>query len=118
MRNGILPVLLACLLPGSLCVTHAQSGLTFRPEFTFSGSQLDGWKSAGSVQWEAQQGEILAKPRAGQGGLLQSDSKLQDVAVRFAFRAPSEAEVGVLLRFQQTSNAFRGVLVSVKNSEV
>ena len=57
------------------------AGPTFVPDSTFKGSSLEGWQPLGDVDWKAQNGEILATPKAGgKGGWLIYERPLQDVA--------------------------------------
>lgn len=118
MRNRTLPYALLGFALGAALVAQGQTGLTFKPQFTFSGSSLAAWKSASATQWQARDGEIVGKVQGGQVGVLISGQKLQDVAVHFAFQSAPPVEVGVLLRFEQTTDGFKGILVSVKNGEV
>src|SRR5262245_27352495 len=103
MRGKIIPFALGCSLSIAL-IAQGQTGLTFKPQFTFAGSKLDGWQSIGAAQWQAREGEIVGKAQAEKAGVLMSGRRLQDVAIHFAFQSPTEVEVGVLLRFEQTSD--------------
>jgi len=118
MKGKIL--FLAVLVLGLAGIHAAENptGLTFKPDFAFTGSTLGSWKPAGSAKWQAQDGKITSQSENAQVGVLSSEVKLQDVALHFEFRASANVEVGVLLRFEPTSDGFKGLLISAKNGEV
>ena len=58
----------------------------FIPDTTFSGSSLKGWTTLGAVDWQAQSGEIVGRPRTGEGGWLVLDKSYQDVNFFTRFR--------------------------------
>lgn len=103
---------------GGVRPTTGWAGLTFKPQYAFTGSKLDAWRPVGAAQWQARDGEISGTAQSGQAGVLLSDRKLQDVAVHLEFQSAPTIEVGVLARFEPTADGFKGVLVSVKNGEV
>jgi hypothetical protein len=118
MRNQFLPAAFLCIALVDFCVGAAPMGLTFKPDHTFAGSELATWQSIGAAQWQASEGEIIGKVANGRAGVLASNQKLQDVAIHYAFCPAMDVELGVILRFERTTNGFRGVLVSVKNGDV
>ncbi|HEU5124506.1 MAG TPA: family 16 glycoside hydrolase [Verrucomicrobiae bacterium] len=106
-------------LAANLCVAQDGTGWTFQPEFTFSGSNLDRWRTVGKADWSAKEGEIvglLKEPE--QSGLLLFDQSLQDVAFHAAFRCSENAEAGIVFRLEESSRGFKGILVSIKNGDV
>jgi hypothetical protein len=65
----------------------------FKPDTTFTGSNLAGWQPLGAADWQAQSGELIGRPRAGgHGGWLVLDKSYQDVRpVCSACRGPAAA---------------------------
>lgn len=119
------------LLLGGLLVavvsTQAQSqpgdvqgtGLSFLPDFSFSGSSLDGWHKIGQADWRAQDSEIIGTVKPGAaGGLLVLDRTFQDIVVHSLFQITGESEAGLVLRLEKTEDGLKGVLVSIKDGEL
>ena len=64
----------------------------FKPDTTFTGSALTGWTPLGAADWQAQDGEIIGRPRAGgQGGWLVLDNRTRTSTSSPAFAAPRRA---------------------------
>ena len=82
------------------------------PDYVFSGSQLSGWTPVGDVAWKAENGEIVATPRAGgTGGWLVFNKPLQDMAAFTQFKCADPCRAGLLLRAERTAEGgLRGYL--------
>ncbi|MGA0559232.1 FG-GAP-like repeat-containing protein [Larkinella sp. VNQ87] len=93
------------------------TGWTFRPEATFKGSSLAGFQPIGGADWRAQNGEIIATLKSGNGWLL-LDRGYQDVGFHAAFQCTGGSETGVLFRVEKTAGGLKGVLVSITDKEV
>jgi len=62
----------------------------------FDGHSLFGWKSAGKVDWNVENGAITAT--TGDIGLLHTTTQFADYVLKLEFRAPAETNSGVFLR--------------------
>ena len=95
------------------------TGWTFRPTYLFKGSSLTGFRALGGADWKAQNGELIAtlKPSANTSWLM-LDQRYQDVGFHALFQCTGGSETGVLFRLEQTAEGFKGVLVSIKESEI
>lgn len=97
----------------------SEFGLSFLPDHTFKGSSLNGWHTLGDVNWQANNGELVGKTKAGsKGGWLVMDSAYQDVAFHALFKATGNSETALLFRTEKTADGYRGVLLSLKDSIV
>jgi hypothetical protein len=97
----------------------AQGPNEFKPDTTFTGSSLTGWQSLGAADWQAQNGEITGRPRAGgQGGWLVLDKSYQDVNFFTRFRCTGVCNAGVLFRMQKTGSGMTGVYVSLADKDL
>src|SRR5215475_11355734 len=84
----------------------------FIPDFSFSGSSLSGWRTMGSANWRAENGEISASSQSPEGGWIMLDKKLQDVELYTEFRCAQKCDAGILLRAEKTSEGgWKGVYV-------
>lgn len=81
----------------------------FRPDSTFSGSALTGWKPLGLASWVARDGEITG---TGTGWLV-SEKSWQDVGFFARFRCAGDCKTGVLLRVQKTATGMKGIYLSL-----
>lgn len=90
-------------LSGLSAATAASPVRDYVPDYTFTGSRLANWRPVGSVVWTAADGEIVATPRAGGGGLLVLDKLLQDVAAYTQFQCADPCAGGLLLRAERTA---------------
>ena len=91
----------------------------FKPDTTFTGSALTGWTPLGAADWQAQDGEIIGRPRAGgQGGWLVLDKSYQDVNFFTRFRCTAPCQAGVLFRLQKTGTGMTGIYVSLKDGDL
>lgn len=99
---------------------YAADPKSFKPDGTFTGSALTGWRVLGDAEWKAQNGELVgaAKPGAA-GGWLVMDKSFQDVRLFANYRCTGECRSGVLLRAQRTPDGgMRGVYVSLTDGEL
>src|SRR6185437_16134164 len=79
------------------------AGTSFRADYVFSGSALDGWHTFGQADWRAENGEIVGKAHPGSnGGWLVLDKSYQDVKFFTRFQAPAGSKTGVLVRAEKT----------------
>ena len=92
----------------------------FKPDGTFTGSALTGWRVLGDAEWKAQNGELVGAAKPGTaGGWLIMDKSFQDVRLFANYRCTGECRSGVLLRARRTSDGgLRGVFVSLTDGEV
>ena len=102
----------------------------FRPDTTFSGSSLAGWQPLGAADWQAQNGELVGRPRppspeasarqasGGQGGWLVLDKSYQDVNFFTRFRCSGPCNAGVLFRMQKTGSGMTGIYVSLNENDL
>ena len=94
-------------------------GLSFMPDYTFTGSTLKGWHVLGDADWQASNGELIGKAKPNtKGGWLVLDNGYQDVAFRALFKATGSSETAVLLRMEKTNDGYTGVLLSLKKGDV
>lgn len=92
-------------------------GLSFIPDYTFSGSNLTGdWHSTGAARWQANNGEITVNANGGSAWLV-SKRSFQDVGVNLLVKAAPGTEAGLLVRLQKTDSDYRAILVSIKDNE-
>lgn len=86
----------------------------FLPDFAFKGSSLSGWHPLGQANWRAENGEIIAKPEAQDGGWLMLDKSYQDVKLYTEFRCAEDCDAGILLRAEKTpAGGWKGAYVSL-----
>ena len=92
----------------------------FKPDATFSGSTLSGWRTLGDAEWKAQNGELIGAAKPGTaGGWLVMDKPFQDIRLFTSYRCTGECKSGVLLRAQPTADGgLRGVYVSLTDGEL
>jgi len=92
---------------------------TFRPDYTFSGSSLEGFRTLGQAEWKAQNGEIVGTPRTPAGGWLLLDHSWQDLGFVANFRCTGGCSTGVLFRAEKTSDdGLRGILISLNAGDI
>ncbi len=88
----------------------------FFPDHTFAGSTLGGWHTLGQAKWRAENGEIVADTNAG-GGWLMLDKSFQDVAFFASLRCAADCKTGILLRAEKVGSGYKGVYVSLAESD-
>ncbi|HXJ41246.1 MAG TPA: family 16 glycoside hydrolase, partial [Bryobacteraceae bacterium] len=81
----------------------------FKPDSTFTGSTLAGWKTMGGAEWKAANGELTGTAKGSTGGWLVSDKSYQDFGFFARFRCSGECKTGILLRAQKTPAGMKGV---------
>ena len=90
----------------------------FKPDGTFKGSALTGWRGVGDADWSAQNGEIIGKAKPGTSGLAVLDKSFQDVQLYLNFQCTGECKSGVLLRAKKAADgSMTGVFVSLADGD-
>jgi hypothetical protein len=119
-RSGLSFAAVSCAVVVAAALLTAQGPANeFKPDTTFTGSSLTGWSPLGAADWQAQAGEIVARPRAdGQGGWLVLDKSYQDVNFFTRFRCTGTCQAGVLFRLRKTGAGITGVYVSLKDDDL
>lgn len=110
----------ACAIVGTAVILTAQGPANeFKPDTTFTGSSLTGWRPLGEADWQAQDGEIVGRPRTNaRGGWLVLDKSYQDVNFFTRFRCAGSCDAGILFRMQKTDAGMTGVYVSFKENDL
>ncbi len=90
----------------------------FRPDSTFTGSTLAGWRPLGASRWKAENGELTGIASAPGGGWLVLDASYQDLNFFARFRCAGECRTGVLFRAEKTPDGTTGVYVSLDAGEL
>lgn len=103
-----------------LSLSRAQGApRTFLPDYRFSGSSLDGFRTVGQADWKAQNGEIVGTPRSAAGGWLLLDRSWQDLGFLANFRCSGGCSTGVLFRAEKTSEGgLKGILISLNAGDI
>ena len=97
---------------------HAADPPDFKPDATFTGSSLNGWRTIGQATWRAENGELIGKATGEGGGWLMMDKSLQDVQFFANLRCQGSCKTGVLLRAERTPDGnMRGVYVSFTDGD-
>ena len=97
---------------------HADDPPDFKPDASFSGSSLKGWRTLGQVDWKAQNGELTGRPAAESGGWLVMEQPLQDLQFYANVRCDAKCRTGVLLRAEKTADGgLKGVFVSYNDGD-
>src|SRR5262245_37035552 len=91
----------------------------FKPDGSFKGSALTGWRVVGDADWTAQNGEIIGKAKAGtNGGWLVLEKSFQDVQLYLNYKCTGECKSGVLLRAKKAADGgMTGVFVSLAGDD-
>ena len=101
----------------ALVLPPVDANKNFVPDWTFQGSSLKGWRTLGSVEWRAENGEIVGTPKTSEGGWLILDKPLQDVQFASTFHCAGGCRAGVMLRAQSTADGIQGVYVALPEAE-
>lgn len=118
-RRVLVSATAVSLVATAVLITAQGPANEFRPDATFRGSTLTGWTPLGGADWQAQDGEIVARPRSGSdGGWLVLDKSYQDVNFFTRFRCTGACNAGVLFRLQKTDAGMTGVYVSLKDDDL
>ena len=102
---------LACSVQLAMPMLHAESGPTFIPDTTFSGSTLNDWHTIGSASWNATGGEITA--RGGEGWLV-LNRPYQDSAFYASFRCTGVCNTGILMRMEKRDAGSTGAMLAIE----
>ena|SRR5690348_7678050 len=106
MRKHSISVLVLCSLVAIVAVATAQNGRRttassrpgpvgdFKPDWTFSGSNLNGWTTVGDATWKAANGDIIGTAANGGGWIIAPKPYKTSV-----FSRASSAQVRVTLAF-------------------
>ena len=90
----------------------------FKPDATFTGSSLAGWQVVGDVEWTADSGQLVGRPKSEAGGWLMLETPLQDLQFYANVRCAEKCRSGVLLRAEQTADGgMRGIYVSFADGD-
>ena len=91
----------------------------FKPDASFKGSVLTGWRTVGQAQWRAENGEIIGRATAGgNGGWLVMDKEFQDLLFYTNLRCEGSCKTGVLLRAEKMPDGgMKGVYVSLTDGD-
>src|SRR6188472_422144 len=102
-RSRLAFAAVSCAVVAIAALLSAQGPASeFTPDTTFSGSSLNGWTTLGAVDWQAQSGEIVGRPRSAEGGWLVLGKSYQDVNFYTRFRCSRPCQAGVLFRLRKT----------------
>jgi hypothetical protein len=91
----------------------------FKPDATFKGSTLTGWRTLGQAQWRAENGEIVGRAApGGTGGWLVMDKAFQDLMFYANVKCDGSCKTGVLLRAQKMPDGgMKGIYVSLTDGD-
>jgi hypothetical protein len=107
----------AVLAVAASVVLGGQSSGRFVPDWTFKGSALTGTQQIGQIAWRVENNELVATPRAAEGGWLLLDRGYQDVQFAASFRCAAECAVGVMLRSEKTPAGIKGLYTTLAGGE-
>jgi 3-keto-disaccharide hydrolase/FG-GAP-like repeat len=111
-------VMAAALFGAAALGLQAADPPDFRPDAAFTGSSLTGWRVVGQADWQAQNGELVGRPKAETGGWLIGDKALQDLLLYANVRCDGGCRTGVLLRAEKTADGgMKGVYVSLSKGD-
>ena len=120
MKNSLrsLAVSTTALVAMALGLSAADPA-NFKPDGSFKGSTLTGWRVLGDAEWTASNGELIGKAKPGtNGGWLVMDKSFQDVQLYMNYKCTGECKSGVLLRGQKTPDGgMKGVYVSMSDGD-
>lgn len=89
-------------------------GPTFRADWVFSGSSLQGLQTLGQADWTAKDGIITGTPKQSGGGWLMLDKSFQDVAVYANVHCVGACKSGFLFRAEKLPNgSMKGIYLSL-----
>lgn len=107
---------LASTAPLSAMQAAPAANKNFAPDWTFTGSSMEGLETIGAADWTVRDGEIVGRPTAPDGGWLLLPEALQDVQVATSFRCATGCQAGLLLRAEATADGWKGVFVSINDA--
>src|SRR5690349_20116907 len=104
MFRRAVPVTLLALVSVAAGVRAADPP-DFKADAAFTGSSLANWRMVGQADWSAQNGEIVGKPKAADGGWLVMNKSFQDVQFFANVRcAVAPCKTGLLVRAEKTAD--------------
>ncbi len=101
----------------ALWMSTALANKNFLPDSTFKGSSLGKWRTLGSAEWRAENGEIVGTPKSPEGGWLIMDTPLQDTQFAADYRCTGGCKAGVMLRTQTTPEGIKGAFVALPDGQ-
>jgi Domain of Unknown Function (DUF1080)/FG-GAP-like repeat/FG-GAP repeat len=94
-------------------------GPTFRADYVFKGSSLNGWKTLGKATWKARDGMITGTATDPSGGWLLLDRSYQNIALYSGLHCTSGCKAGVLMRAVKTPDGgMKGVFASLTEGDM
>ncbi len=90
-------------------------GLSFEPDFRFTGTDMSVWSPRGHADWVNHNGEITATAKKGKAGWVLLNRSYEDVGFHALFKCAPGAEAGFLFRAEKTDSGMQGIFVSIKN---
>jgi hypothetical protein len=109
--------MVAAIALGAIATAILAANANFVPDYLFKGSTLAGWHKIGAAEWRAEDGEIIASAKGGDGWLV-LDKGYQDIAVYTSFQCKGDCKAGVLLRAEKSGEGLKGVFVSLADGDV
>src|SRR5690349_4307935 len=109
----------AACTAGLVLTLRAADPPNFKPDGTFKGSALTGWRVVGDAEWSAENGEIVGKAKpGGNGGWLVMEKRFQDVQLFLNYKCTGACKSGVLLRAKKAADGgMTGVFVSLDEGD-
>lgn len=99
-------------------LTEIESSLTFIPDYTYKGSDLEGWHTLGEAEWKAEDGVLVGTAKSGKGGWLVLDTAYQDVGFHSSFKLTGDSETGILFRMEKAGDGMKGVFIAISDDIV
>lgn len=109
----------SCYAQSSAGSPSSDFGLSFLPDHTFKGSDLEGWHVIGDADWQAIEGELIGKPKPNsQGGWLVLNNGFQDIGFHALFKISGNIEVALIFRLEKVDKGYQGVLVTLNKNDL
>lgn len=97
----------------------SEFGLTFEPDYTFTGSSIKDWHVVGDAEWKANNGVLTGKAKSGtKGGWLVLDQGYQDIGFHALFKYAGEGTTGIMLRMEKTQDGYAGVYLPLNEERM
>ena len=92
----------------------------FKPDGTFKGSTLAGWRVVGDAEWKAQNGELVGTAKPGTaGGWLVMDKGFENIDVFANYMCVGPCQSGIMLRAEKTQDGgLRGSYLSLTSGDL
>ena len=105
------------LLAAASAVTAA--GPTFRADYRFTGTSLNGFTPLGQADWKVQNGEIVGTPKDPSGGwLFVAGKSFQDLQMYANVKCVAGCRAGFLVRAEKTADGgMKGILMSLTEGD-